>query len=143
MTNTIENTARTDADKALDFIAEREEQRIGISDARIERQNKILFDKLDQLRAVYPDADAAKLEQLAVIDSLDEVDMRMNRLALFLESLDWFASMCVEDAGLEATEEMLHIMYCADAALDDCRRITEDYRSARLMASALIEHPRA
>ena len=105
MTNTDENKVR-------DYLAEKEEQRLGT----VERADA---------------KDAAR-------DALFDLETRLVQVKVFADSIMRRADSYVEEIGKDAPDDLQHIQFCLWHLADDISRFEEDFGKARIEVSHLI-----
>ena len=122
-----------------DFMAEREEQRIGVDERRIERRHAYLFDKLEQLKQEHPELDAAALERLTVGDCMFDLENRLGMIRLYADSIANLCNEHVEDIGRDVPAAVELLQVSLWHLQDDIARFQQDADGVRKVASALIE----
>ena len=162
MTNTIETKAR-------DFMAEREEQRLGIEQEaqertedgsdeseltdeaktgadsliltdsrRIERNNRALIDKINDIRDERPDEPLDHVKRLAVVECLSDIENRLSFCSMLASSLSRYASDYIEYLGLDTPHEVEHIMLNLDVIARDLERVSCDQESVSAYTRSLF-----
>lgn len=105
-TNNYENPTSI---KICDYLAEKEEQRLG-TDERAD----------------------------AVRDGLSDLETRLIQIEVFAKSIMRYCDSYVEDIGADAPDELQHLQFCLWHLADDVRRFEQDFDRTRLDASALV-----
>lgn len=140
-----------DETKIRDYLAEKDEQRLGVNvddliinvDELIERRHKAVFDKLDSLKAEHPELGPVRLERMAVTDCLFDLETKAIRLKLYADGIMHLLDSYVEDCGTDVPPEIEMLQLSMWHLADDCESFETEFDGVRMMASALIEHPRA
>ena len=143
-------TNNTDS-KVRDYLAERDEQRFGVEvdeliinvDDLIERRHKAVFDKLESLKADFPEMDPVSLERMAVTDCLFDLGTKAVRLRLYADAIARLLDSHVEDCGTDVPPDIELLQLSMWHLSEDCEAFEEEFDSVGMMASALIKHPRA
>lgn len=113
-----------------------------MTEQSIIKDNAYLFGFLEDAKTDFPDADPVKLERAAVCDGMSDITSRLEQLHGFIESIAWFVNANVEECGAGAPDELVHLSYSMDHAVDDCAQLVRDAHSVLGVAGQLVREPR-